>query len=404
MTCPVTGGPVRDYPFVDRVDLDVDPTHTYAALRAREPVARVRMPHGGQAWLLTRYEDIRKALTDPRLSLRAGTDWDVPRVAPRPLDSVGLMGMPPEHHRRLRKLVGRTFTPRRISGMRPEIERVTEDLVEDMLAAGGPVDFVERFALPLPTDVICRMLGVPRTDQGLIHRFSNALMSSTSHTEAEIVEAMEEYTTYLRGLAAQRRAEPEDDLLSALIQVSDSEGRLTEQELLMLIGGLLIGGHETTAGQLSAHVLVLLREPGLYERLRAEPGLIPTAVEELLRYAPLWNSVSASRVATEDLEISGVRIEKGEAVVYSLNSSSRDGEVFDDPDTFSLERDPNPHLSFGQGPHYCIGAPLARMEIQCVITFLVDRIPNLRLAVPEDHVTWQQGGLVRSPEKLLVTW
>ncbi|MCY9787304.1 cytochrome P450 [Nocardiopsis sp. EMB25] len=402
MTCPVTGGSVWDYPFGDRVDLSVDPT--YAKLRAREPVARVRMPHGGQAWLLTRHEDIREALTDPRLSLHAGADWDVPRVAPRPLDSVGLMGMPPEQHRRLRRLVSRAFTPRRVADMLPEVERITEELVDGMVADGGPVDLVARLALPLPTRVICRMLGVPVEDQDLFRRFSDALMSSTRYTEAEITGAMEQFSAYLYDLAAKRRAEPEDDLLSALIQVSDDEGRLTEPELLMLIGGLLVGGHETTANQLAGNVLLLLREPEHYQRLCAEPELIPTAVEELLRYLPLWSSVPASRVATEDLEIAGVRIRAGEAVVYSLTSANRDGEVFDDPDTFSLERDPNPHLSFSKGPHYCVGAALARMELQCATEALVTRIPKLRLAVPENEIGWHRGMLIRSPQELLVTW
>lgn len=283
MTRPLTSKSVRDYPFGDRADLDVHPR--YAELRAQDPVVRVRMPYGGEAWLLTRYEDVRRALADPRLSLHAAADRDVPRAAARPNDSNGLMSMRRDDHSRLRRIVSKAFTARRVARMRPDITAIAGDLVDRMVAGGSPADIVRHLALPLPTTVVCRLLGVPETDQGVFRRFGDALMSSTRCTQEEIAEATRDFGDYLRDLAAARRAEPQDDLLSALLQVSDTDGSLTEQELLMLTGGLLLGGHETTANQLSGHIL-LLRRRSRYERLSAEPELIPNAVEELLRFFP----------------------------------------------------------------------------------------------------------------------
>ncbi|MFH9735935.1 cytochrome P450 [Streptomyces sp. NPDC017260] len=406
MTCPHAAtavGTVRTYPFGDHADLRLDPA--YAELRATSPVARVRMPHGGEAWLLTRHADVKKASADPRLSMHAAADRDVPRAAPRALDSVGLMGMPPESHARLRRLVSRAFTARRVAALRPRIAEITHHLVDDLIADGGPADLVARLALPLPTAVICEMLGIPRTDQHIFRSFTEALMSASRFTEEQVAQAAEEYADYLRGYVAQRRAHPEDDLLSALVEARDEEGRLSENELLMLTGGMLVGGHETTANQLAGQVLVLLDDDRRgYERLIARPDLVPAAVEELLRYVPLWASVGPSRVATEDVEIGGVTIRAGEAVVYSLASANRDETVFEAPDAVVLDRVANPHIAFGQGPHFCLGAPLARAELQCALEALTGRLPALRLARPAAELDWHRGMLVRGLVELPVTW
>lgn len=403
MTCPhVVAGSVRTYPFGDRVDLVLDPA--YAELRSGEPVARVRMPYGGEAWLLTRHADIKKASADPRLSMHAGADKDVPRAAPRGLDSVGLMGMPPEDHARLRRLVSRAFTARRVAAIRPRIAEITHALVDDLVADGGPADLVEKLALPLPTSVICEMLGIPHEDQHIFRAFTEALMSASRYTDEQVAQAAEEYADYLRGYVVKRRAQPEDDLLSALVVAHDEGEHLTENELLMLTGGMLIGGHETTATQIAGHVLVLLQDRSRYERLCANPELVPAAVEELLRVVPLWNSVGPTRVATEDVEIGGVTIRAGEAVVYSLASANHDGTVFEDAAGVVLDREPNQHLAFGQGPHFCLGAPLARAELQCALEVLTGRLPGLRLAVPADELAWHPDMLVRGLVELPVTW
>ncbi|WP_210589269.1 cytochrome P450 [Streptomyces sp. GESEQ-35] len=403
MTCPhAVAGSVRTYPFGDRVDLGLDPA--YAELRATEPVVRVAMPYGGEAWLLTRHADIKKATTDPRLSMHAAADRDVPRAAARALDSVGLMGMPAADHARLRRLVSRAFTARRVAALRPRIAEITHSLVDDLVAGGGPADLVEKLALPLPTAVICEMLGIPHADRHIFRTFTEALMSASRYTEEQVGKAAEEYADYLRGYVAQRRARPEDDLLSALIEAHDEGEQLSENELLMLTGGMLIGGHETTAGQLASHVLVLLEDRTRYERLCAHPELVPRAVEELLRVVPLWSSVGPSRVATEDVKIGGVTVRAGEAVVYSLASANRDEDVFTDATDVLLDRETNPHIAFGQGPHYCPGAPLARAELQTALEALTGRLPGLRLAVPADELTWHREMLVRSLVTLPVTW
>ncbi|MEV1085804.1 cytochrome P450 [Streptomyces sp. NPDC050211] len=403
MTCPhAVAGSVRTYPFGDRVDLHLDAA--YAELRATEPVVRVAMPYGGQAWLLTRHADIKKAAADPRFSMHAAADRDVPRAAPRALDSAGLMGMPAADHARLRRLVSRAFTARRVAALRPRIAEITHALLDDLVAGGGPADLVDKLALPLPTAVICEMLGIPHADRHIFRTFTEALMSASRYTEEQVAAAAEEYADYLRGYVAQRRARPAGDLLSALIEAHDEGEQLSENELLMLTGGMLIGGHETTAGQLASHVLVLLEDRTRYERLCAHPDLVPRAVEELLRIVPLWSSVGPSRVATEDVEIGGVTIRAGDAVVYSLASANRDENVFTHADTVLLDRESNPHIAFGQGPHYCPGAPLARAELQTALTALTSRLPGLRLAVPADTLTWHRDMLVRSLVTLPVTW
>ncbi|CAL9332826.1 cytochrome P450 [Streptomyces sp. enrichment culture] len=404
MTCPhaaTGGGTVRAYPFGDRVDLRLDPA--YAELRTTGP-ARVRMPYGGEAWLLTRHADVKKASSDPRLSMHAAADQDVPRAAPRALDSVGLMGMPPDSHARLRRLVSRAFTARRVAALRPRIAEITHHLVDDLIADGAPADLVSRLALPLPTAVICEMLGIPRSDQHVFRAFTEALMSASRFTDEQVAQAAEEYADYLRGHVAQRRAHPEDDLISALVEARDEDGRLSENELLMLTGGMLVGGHETTANQLAGQVLVLLDDRRRYERLVARPDLVPAAVEELLRHVPLWASVGPSRVATEDVEIGGVTIRAGEAVVYSLASANRDETVFEHPDDVLLDRAANPHIAFGQGPHFCLGAPLARAELQCALEALTGRLPGLRLARPAPELHWHRGMLVRGLVELPVVW
>lgn len=401
MPCP-HGEEPRTFPFSDRIDFGLDPE--YAALRAHEPVVRVTMPYGGQAWLLTRHADVKKASTDPRLSMHAAADWDVPRAAPRALDSVGLMGMPPEAHARLRRMVSRAFTARRVAALRPRIAEITHGLIDGLVAHGGPADLVERLALPLPTAVICEMLGIPQADRHIFRDFTEALMSATRYTEEQVAQACEEFADYLRGYVAMRRERPEDDLLSALVQAHDDGETLTENELLMLTGGLLVGGHETTAHQLAGHVAVLLSDRSRYELLVARPELIPAAVEELLRFVPLWVSAGPSRVATEDVEIGGVTIRAGEAVVYSLASANRDETVFERADEVVLDRAANPHMAFGQGPHFCLGAPLARAELQCSLEALTSRLPGLRLAVPEEKLTWHGEMLVRGLVELPVEW
>lgn len=403
MECPVTARSSRFYPFSDRADLILDPT--YGELRSKEPVARVRMPYGGgDAWLVTRHADAKKALSDPRLSIAAGAGRDVPRASPRIQEAEGLMGMPPEAHARLRRLVATAFTPRRVRDIAPRVAEIADRLVNDVIETGPPADLVRQIALPVPITIICELMGVPAEDQHVFRVFSDALMSSTRYTDDEVDQAVQEFTAYLGGLLTQRRAHRTDDLIGALIEARDDGERLSEEELIMLTGGLLVGGHETTASQIASHLLVLLRDRARYETLSARPELIPTAVEELLRVAPMWVTVGPTRIATEDLELNGVTIRAGDAVIFSLSSANLDEDAFPDATDVVLDREPNPHIAFGHGPHFCIGANLARLEIQSTIGALVRRLPGLRLAVEENDLEWRRGMIVRSLAALPVTW
>ncbi|MFV2097021.1 cytochrome P450 [Micromonospora sp. LOL_013] len=403
MKCPVTAGSLRLYPFSDRADLTVDPT--YGDLRSKEPVARVRMPYGGgDAWLVTRHADARKALSDPRLSIAAGAGRDVPRASPRIQEADGLMGMPPEAHARLRRLVATAFTPKRVRDIAPRVAEIADRLVDDVIETGPPADLVRQIALPVPVTIICEMMGVATEEQPIFRAFSDALMSSTRYSDDEVEQAVQEFIAYLGGLLAHRRANRTDDLIGALIEARDDGDRLSEEELIMLTGGLLVGGHETTASQIASHLFVLLRDRTRYETLCARPELIPTAVEELLRIAPMWATVGPTRIATEDLELNGATIRAGDAVIFSLTSANLDDDAFPDAADVVLDREPNPHIAFGYGPHFCIGASLARLEIQATIGALVRRLPNLRLAVKENELEWHRGMMVRSLVTLPVRW
>lgn len=367
-------------------------------------MARVALPFGGEAWLLTRYDDVRSALTDQRLSMNAAADWDVPRVMPRPNDSSGLMGMDTANHRRLRRIVTSAFSSRRVGELRPKVEGVARSLVDDLLDSGSSGDLVAGLADPLPIRVICSVLGVPNEDRDVFRSFSEALTSTTRYTEDQVVSAMEQFTAYLMDLAEQRRAQPQDDLLSALLHDSEESQTLTENEVLMLTGGLLVGGQETTAGQLASHLHYLLAEPARFAALADDLESVDRTVEELLRTVPLWASVGPSRVATEDVEVGGVTIPAGDAVVYSLTSANHDPGAFDEPDLFDPARERRQHLAFGHGPHYCLGAPLARLELQCALREVASRMPGLRLVDVQDGVAWNEGMLVRGPTRVPVTW
>ncbi|MEO5875980.1 MAG: cytochrome P450 [Streptosporangiaceae bacterium] len=256
-----------------------------------------------------------------------------------------------------------------------------------------------------PQKVICELLGVPFADHGRFRSWSDAFVSTTAHTGLQIRQAAGELDAYLTGLVGERRAEPREDLLSALIQARDDGYELSERELVNLGVGLLVAGHETTAGQIANFTYVLLRHPDQLRSLRERPGLIPQAVEELLRFVPLNNSsVTMPRVAKTDLELSGTRIREGDVVLVARPSANRDESVFTDPERLDLERDARSHLAFGYGPHFCIGAQLARMELQTALAGLLDRLPEFDLAVPDADLQWKDGVMIRGLRALPIAW
>ncbi|MFB9909280.1 cytochrome P450 [Allokutzneria oryzae] len=398
---PTTSAPM--YPFSPPRALDLDPI--YERLRRDEPITRVRMPYGtGTAWLVSRYADAKVVLGDPRFSTAAATGADTPRSTPLPLDPEGILGMDAPEHTRLRRLVAKAFTARRVEQMRPRLRELVDSSLTEMVEHGAPADLVHFLALPLPVTVICDMLGVPYEDRHLFRSFSDATMSTTKYTPEQITEARDKFLAYMAGLVAQRRAEPTDDLLGALVLARDNDDRLSEMELIRLGIGLLVAGHETTANQLTNFTYLLLSERERYEALVADPALVPAAVEEMLRYTPLGAAGGFVRIALEDVELAGVTVRKGESVFAQIAAANRDDAVFDRPDKIDFTRQHNPHMAFGHGLHHCLGAQLARLELQVALEGMITRFPGLRFAVPVEELPWRTGMLVRGLEALPVAW
>ncbi|MFI7552544.1 cytochrome P450 [Micromonospora sediminimaris] len=398
----VTGVTARPYPFSPPDRLNLDPL--YAELRRVEPLTRVRLPFGEAAWLATRYADVRMVLGDARFSRAASVGRDEPRLTPRQIEG-GILSMDPPEHTRLRRLVAKAFTARRVEQLRPRTRQIADELVDAMVTAGPPADLVEHFATPLPIQVICELLGVPFADRHLFHVWSEAIVSTTSLSPEQIHEYLDNLYGYIGELVQQRRREPTDDLICAMVRARDEhQDRFTEQEVVQLAAGLLAAGHETTVTQLPNFAYVLLTHPEQLAWLRAEPARLPTAIEELMRYVPLGVASAFARYATEDVEVGGVLVRAGEPVIGSLSSANRDETVFADPDRLDLGRATNPHIGFGHGVHHCLGAQLARMELQVGIGTLVARMPELRIAVPESELTWKSGMIVRGLARMPVTW
>ncbi|GLZ12044.1 cytochrome P450 [Actinomadura sp. NBRC 104425] len=392
----------RAFPFSESERLDMDPL--FAELRRDRPVSRVRLPYGEPAWLATRYEDVKFVLSDPRFSRAAAVSRDEPRSRGYRGPSGSIMSLDPPEHSRLRRLVTKAFTVRRVERLRPRAEQIAGELVDRMIAKGAPAELVEDFALPLPITVICELLGVPVEDRVRFRVWSDAFLSTTRFTPEQVAEHVARLREYMAGLIAERRREPRDDLLGALVVARDQEDRLSEDEMLALAEGILVAGHETTASQIPNFVYVLLTHPEQLALLRADLGLVPRAVEELMRYVPLGLAGGGARYALEDVELGGVTVRAGEPVVVALPSANRDEAVYSDPDRLDLRRQEAPHVGFGHGPHHCLGAPLARMELQVALRTLLERLPGLRFAGSEQDIVWKAGMATRAPERFPITW
>jgi cytochrome P450 len=382
--------------------LNVDPA--FAELRRERPLCRVRLPYGEPAWLVTRYEDAKVVLGDPRFSRAAANGRDEPRSRLHRGSPGGLLRHDPPEHNRLRRLVANAFTARRVEALRPRAEQIAEGLLDRMLAHGPPADLVEDFALPLPITVICELLGVPVEDRVDFRLWSDAFLSTTRFRPEQVTEYVGRLRDYMAGLIDEHRKAPQDDLLSRLVTARDEQDRLSEEELLAMAEGILVAGHETTASQISNFVYTLLIHPEQLATLRADTSLIPHAVEELMRYVPLGGGSSSARYALEDVELGGVTVRAGEAVVVALQSANRDESVYVHPDTLDLHRQEASHIGFGHGPHHCLGAQLARMELQAALGTLLGRLPGLRFACSEQDIVWNTGTATRGPVRLPITW
>ncbi|MEV0116636.1 cytochrome P450 [Streptomyces sp. NPDC050844] len=391
----------RSYPFNEAVALDVDPL--YEKLRQEEPVLRVGCPFGEDAWLVTKHADMKKILGDPRFSRAKAAEHDESRLTPLPIHT-SILGMDSPDHTRLRRLLAKVFTVRRVELLRSRIEAEAHRLIDGLVAQGPPGDLMEGFAVPFAGTVVCDLLGVPFEDRERFRGWLDAFSATTVMTEEEIEADTERLHGYIARLMVSRRERPQDDLISAMVKASDEEDRLSEKELVELASVLLIAGHETVSSQLIDSLYVLFTHPEQLELLRSRPELMPRAVEELLRYVPLISHVTFARYATEDIELSGTLVRAGESVLPAIPSANRDESVFENADRFDLTREHNPHLGFGYGIHRCLGAPLARLEMQVALETLFARLPGMRCAAPLDSLEWKDGMQVRSLLRLPVSW
>ncbi|MEV6737817.1 cytochrome P450 [Streptomyces sp. NPDC051104] len=385
-----------------------NPFPFYRQLREEGPVRRAVIAGGLQAWLVTRYEDGLAALSDPRLSsdVRDASDPRLLRQLPATERESMLRNMlraDPPDHTRLRRLVSKAFTARRVAELRPRVQAVTDGLL-DAIVQEGRADLVADFALPLPVTVISELLGVPTTHRYDFQRWTDdMILRGPEPPDPAVVDgAWQQMRAYLTKLLEAKRADAEDDLLSALITARDEEQRLDEEELIATAFLLLVAGYITTVNLIGGGIAALLAHPDQLQLLRDDPALLPDAIEEFLRYdGPV--SPGIARFAREDVEIAGVTIPRGATVLVASAIADRDPARFPDPDRLDITRRDNPHLAFGHGIHYCLGAPLARLEGQVAIGTALRRLPGLALAVPPDELRWRPGGL-RGPQRLPVTF
>ncbi|MFD5887706.1 cytochrome P450 [Streptomyces sp. NPDC060334] len=378
----------------------------YRRLRDRPPV-RVRLPYGDDAWLATSYEDVRAVLSDPRFSLAEAVRRDQPRIGPMPRAGGGLIALDAPRHTRLRALLAKEFTARRIEPLRDHVRGVVDGLLDRMVAAGPPADLVEDLAFPLPMTLICELAGVPEDDQPGVRTWADTVCSG-SVTPDVVQRHAKEFFARMDDWIEARRRTPADDLISVLVRAAD-EGVLTADELAGLLNEVLIGGFVTTTNQIANFFAVLLL-PGevggaeVLAAVRERPDLVPRAVEELLRLVPLLNGLTLPRYAGEDVELGGVLVRAGESVVVSQAAANHDPAVFPSPDRIVLDRPGAPHISFGHGIHYCLGAHLARLELQTVLERVTARLPGLQTAVPEEELRWRSKEFFSGLRSLPVTW
>ncbi|TMQ22371.1 MAG: cytochrome P450 [Deltaproteobacteria bacterium] len=386
----------------------LEPIALLATLRAEQPVARITLPYGEDAWLVTRHESVKTVLGDPRFSratvVAAGDR--TPRAGPfNPTPNPFSVTDPP-HHARLRKLVAGVFGRLAVELRRPRAEQVAGELIDDMIAVGPPVDLIQAFAIQFPTLMIGEVLGVPQPDRLQVRDWTLPVLSYWSRTKHEVDRAHRRMREYVSSLVARKREHPEADLLSTLVSHIDRQ-EIAEAEAIAVGVSMLL--NDSTANQIGSFLYVLLTHPDQLAWLRANPSRVPDAVEELLRFAPLTPDKPGGgqgnvRMALADVELDGVCIRAGDFVVTSITSANRDERIFVDSHEIDLGRTPNPHMAFGHGPHHCPGDKLARMWLQVAVSCLLTRFSNPQLAVPADEVPWKVGTVNRGPAALQVTW
>ncbi len=383
-------------------DVVYQPSPDYVDLRERCPVAPIQLPDGKLAYLATTHADVRQVFTDRRFSRAAAAGPNRPTRELGSLAEDSLIGMDPPRHTRIRRVVSRAFTARRVEQMRPMVQQLVDQMIDRMEAVGPPADLARLLSSPLPIYVISKLFGIAEADQDTVRQWSDALVGDWDADPAAPQAALDAFGEMI----ADRRANPGDDLMSALISAWDEQGDLSERELISVTAGVFVGGHETTTNQINLFVLVLSAHPDQLDSLRGDdPEVVARAVEELSRYIQLGdNGILLPRVTTEEVELGGICLPAGSAVLPAVVSANRDATVFADAHRLDVTRVDNPHLGYGAGPHHCLGAALARMELQEALGALLRRLPGLRVAVPESELSFKPGLVVRSLESLPVTW
>jgi cytochrome P450 len=401
------GEQVLIYPIPS--DAALEPPGEWARLQQKCPVARVTLPSGDEASLVTRYEDVKRVLSDPRFTRPTHMD-DAARISDSESGGVFNSEMATaipqsgEAHQRWRRMISKWFTVKRMTALRPGMEAMAERLIDDMLERGQPADLKASLGFPLPVWVICDLLGVPDSDRDQFAYWSDTLLNLTRYTQAQIDTAQAEFVQYMAAHIIAKRAEPGEDLLSELITNTDADGgRLSDATLVATGMGLLVAGHETTANMIGKMVAMLLADRSRWERLLADRSLVRTAVEEALRF-DANAGFGMPRYLGEDMEVAGTVLPGGTTVVCSMAAANRDDSAFEGADDMDLGRSPNLHLAFGAGAHSCLGQALARTELQAVLEVLLRRLPSLELAVPVADLQRVEGLAVGGLREVPVRW
>ncbi|MBD3554720.1 cytochrome P450 family protein [Streptomyces sp. SP18CM02] len=413
--CPHSTTTPESGPELFTWEFATDPYPAYAWLREHRPVHRTSLPSGVEAWLVTRYADARQALADARLSKNPANHAESPHAkgktgipGERKAELMThLLNIDPPDHTRLRRLVSKAFTPRRVAEFAPRVQELTDRLI-DRFIEDGEADLIHDLAFPLPIYAICDLLGVPREDQDDFRDWAGMMIRHGGGPRGGVARSVKKMRGYLAELIHRKRENPGDDLISGLIRASDHGEHLTENEAAAMAFILLFAGFETTVNLIGNGMYALLRHPEQRARLEAslaagESGLLATGIEELLRYdGPV--EMATWRYATEPLTLGGEEIAAGDPVLVVLAAADRDPERFEDPDTLDLARRDNQHLGYGHGIHYCLGAPLARLEGQAALATLLRRLPGLRLAADPADLRWRGGLIMRGLRTLPVAF
>lgn len=386
-------------PREDPLGLPVD----YTRLRETEPVSRVSMPNGQEAWLVTRHAEARAVLAEPELFSSDRRQEGKPKRTFNDVVVESILFLDPPDHTRLRGLIAGRFAGKRMAALAPRARQITDDLLDDMICAGPPADLVTAVNEPVPLRVICEILGAPFDDHALFHQWVDVATNFGEQTEDNFQRTMADFRNYMEDVVAAKRRDPGDDLISELVGERDGNGSLSHDELISLSILLMIAGHDNTAATLGLGEIMLITEPDQFARLATDDAALTSAVEEVLRHQAIVH-LGRPRVATRDCEVGGTRIRKGDAVVVMLPAANRDPRVFDDPERFDISRKPNPHIGFGHGIHHCVGHALARMELRAVFERLAARLPGLRLAEPVAGLGWRQGYNAYGVRTVPVTW